>query len=410
MSTVSTPDFGALADSPYARELQRGVPNLRFVPKLEAEYQRKRLLQNRIVIRMACALAVALVALRILDKLVIQGSWNAWPLIDLSLVFTGSLLLAWIAWSRHYEHAYMSWARIVVPARNMIVATQLAAAAAHGQTEMLMLLPVMLLGPFFFLGLQFRAALFCCVVTVSAYALSANHFGLAPDVAARSYVLLLIGVVAYAVAARHLERSSRQSFLEGHLITELAQRDGLTGTRNRRAFDEHLGQLWQQAIDRKHAIAILLIDIDHFKAYNDCYGHQAGDHTLRRVAQAIQKFARQPPNILARYGGEEFALVLYDADTAKAKDVADQLRRAVNELNIEHRDSKTAQRVTISVGVAAVQATSERSPHGAVQLADQALYEAKVSGRNRVAVMDDEHHELLVTGVFAVDARSIANR
>jgi diguanylate cyclase (GGDEF)-like protein len=120
------------------------------------------------------------------------------------------------------------------------------------------------------------------------------------------------------------------------------------------------------------------------------------------VAQALRNFVRQPADILARYGGEEFAVILYDADIRKAREVADRMRRAVAELNIEHHGSSAHARVTISLGVAAVVPNLNRSPSGALQLADQALYEAKVRGRNRIEIRNEGHHDLLVTGVFAV--------
>jgi diguanylate cyclase (GGDEF)-like protein len=404
VTTAATLDLGALADSPYAQQLRRGVSHVRFDATLESEFRRARLLESRVLVRVACVFSMVLALLRGIDQ-VYEGTWNVVLLIGLAIVIVSSTALASVAWSSRYVSMYTPWARILVPARNMVVAAQIAAAAAHGQLEMLMVLPLALVGPFFFMGLRFRAALFCCVLTVLAYAISATVFELPLSVALRSYVFLLAGAIAYIVAAGHLERSFRLSFLEGRLITQLAQHDSLTGIKNRRVFDEHLQHVWQQAVDERCAVAILLIDIDHFKSYNDRYGHQAGDRTLRRVAQALQKFARESPDLLARYGGEEFAVVLYDADTRKAMNIAEQMLAAVALLNIEHCGSGANPRVTISVGVAAVAPSPNRSSHGFLQLADQALYDAKLRGRNRVALMDEGHHELLVTGVFAIDAR-----
>src|SRR5262249_43702352 len=122
---------------------------------------------------------------------------------------------------------------------------------------------------------------------------------------------------------------------------------------------------------------------------------------LRRVAQTIQRFVRRPLDLLARYGGEEFAAILYDVEASHARETAERMCKAVAELAIEHRDSRTAAGVTISAGVAVVEPTVERPRRGAVQLADQALYEAKVKGRNRVEVMDSAQYRMLVTGVFA---------
>ena len=352
------------------------------------------------MIRLACVLSALVVLLRGAE-LLHAGSRELRPLFDLAIVGGISVALAFIACSACYQRRYMAWARILVPIRNSIVAAQLAAVAVHGQMDMLMILPLMLFGPFFFLGLRYRAAFLCSVVTVVAYGISATMWDMPQSVATRSYAFLLIGLLGFTLAARHLERSSRLAFLEGGLITALAQHDSLTGTKNRRVFDEHLADLWRRAAEQHRSVAVLLIDIDHFKAYNDRYGHQAGDQTLRRVAQAIGHFVRRPMDILARYGGEEFAAVLYDTDTREAAELAEKMRRAVAGMNIEHHGSSIARQVTISVGVAAVAPNLSRSASGALQLADEALYQAKVGGRDRVEIRDDRQHDLVVTGVFA---------
>jgi diguanylate cyclase (GGDEF)-like protein len=368
---------------------------------LEAEYVSSHLLQNRTLIRVACVVAVVLALFRGAEQ-VLQGAWNNIFVLDAELVIAGSIALTSIAWSSSFQRLYLPWARVIVPLRNAIIAAHIAAIAARGELEMLMVLPIMLIGPFFFLGLKFRAALLCGGLTMASYAASATFFQLSEPIALRSYTLLLVSAIASFIGARNLEVRSRLSFLESRLIAELAQRDSLTGTKNRRVFDEHLNHLWRRAVDNRCPIAVILIDIDHFKAYNDRYGHQAGDRTLRKVAQSVQRFVRRPLDLLARYGGEEFAIILYDVDGEQARDMADRIRHAVGELSIEHRGSPTSSLVTISVGAAAVEPTADRSPGGALQLADQALYQAKVQGRNRVELMTSAQHSLLQTGVFAV--------
>jgi diguanylate cyclase (GGDEF)-like protein len=403
VARVSRLDLSTFPDSPYAAELQGGQGKLRFTPQLEAEYRRERLVSNRTLIRVACVVAIVLALTRSVEQLY-EGGGDFTILSELALYIGSSVTLGWIAWSSSFERLYPYWAKILVPLRNSLLAVQAAAAAAHGQPEMLLALPIALMGALFFLGLPFRVSVFCCVVTVAAYVAAATSFSLAATVALHSYVLLVGGVAACIIAVWHLEKLSRQSFLEGHLIAELAQRDPLTGTKNRRVFDEHLELLWQQAVVNERSLAILLVDIDHFKAYNDFYGHQAGDHALRQVAQTIQKSVRRPLDILTRYGGEEFAALLYDVDGEAAAEIAERIRVTVGELNIEHRASRPFSRVTISIGVAAIVPTTQRSPSGAVQLADQALYAAKVQGRNRVELMDTCQHDLLQTGVFAIGA------
>ena len=389
-------EFSALS---HAEKLQRATLSLPFAPKLESEYVRSHLKHHRALIRAAASFSMLLLVLRGVDQTV-TASWIAAPLGYFGLVFVSSSLLTWLAWSQSFERLYLPYAQIVVPLRNAIMAVQIAGIAARGQLDILMVMPLMLIGPFFFLGLRFRTALISGVLTVSSAGVSAIYFGLALPVVLRAGALQLVALIACAIAARQMEKCSRIRYVEHRLTAEMAQYDALTGAKNRRIFDEHLTQVWQQATRDRRTLAILLLDVDHFKTYNDHYGHQAGDHALRQVAQTAQAFIRRPLDIFARYGGEEFAAVLYDVDGSSAEDIADQMRRAVEALGIEHLASRTAVAITISVGVAVIEPTRDRNSVGALQLADQALYEAKLKGRNQVKLMDERQYRLLVTGAF----------
>jgi diguanylate cyclase (GGDEF)-like protein len=295
---------------------------------------------------------------------------------------------------------YLPWARIVVPLRNALIAAHVADAAARGQLEMLMALPIIIIGPFFFLGLSFRIALLSAGLALVSFLASAVMVAPPIVVVSRAAIFMLATLGACGVAARQIEKRSRILFLETRLIAELAERDSLTWTKNRRVFDEHLRRLWPQAIAEGRALSLLLIDVDHFKAYNDRYGHQAGDQALRQVAQTMQKFVQGPNDVLARYGGEEFAAVFYDLDAKQTLQTAEWIRRAVQEARNGDASTPTAS-VTISIGVAMVKPTTARDPEGAIQLADQALYDAKTKGRNRIELMTEAEHEMLVTGIFS---------
>jgi len=400
MAPAPRPTLDAFQDSPYAAELQRGVSNRYASPKLEAEYLQARLADARSLVRIACLLSVLVTALRVAEQ-AIGGWWNPTMRIHLGLVFVISVVLAALAWSRFYERLYLPVAQVGVPARNVIATIPIASAAAHGHVELLMFLPLMVLGPFFFAGLSFRSALISVLMTAVSYIGAIIAFGLETPLALRTSVFLTVAVAACAMAAWQLDKHARTSFLESRLLAELAQLDPLTGMKNRRVFDEHLARVWQQAIDDGRTIAVLLIDVDHFKAYNDKYGHQAGDQTLRRVAHTLQSFVRRPLDVFARYGGEEFAAILYGVDPTEAHDTAERMRRAVSDLAIEHRASRICAMVTVSVGVAAITPVENRRSRGGVQLADEALYKAKSEGRNRVELMDETEYNVLITGVFA---------
>ncbi len=160
--------------------------------------------------------------------------------------------------------------------------------------------------------------------------------------------------------------------------------DWLTALANRRRFDELFTQEWGRTRREGAPLAVLMMDIDDFKAFNDTYGHQAGDHCLQRVARAIKGTVCRPGDVVARYGGEEFVVLLPKTDAKNAAMVAESMRANVEALNIPHINSRVTDRVTVSTGVAALIPTQDAEPGALINFADQALYQAKREGRNRV--------------------------
>ena len=171
----------------------------------------------------------------------------------------------------------------------------------------------------------------------------------------------------------------------------LAYRDGLTGLFNRRHFDLELDHQWRHLAEAEGSsfTAVVMIDIDAYKSFNDHYGHQRGDDCLRMIAQAIALSARRPTDIVARYGGEEFALILRDTDLHGARRVAERIRLAVEALQVPHLASPAGV-VTVSLGVAAQQPRKGGDANGLVAAADRALYVAKRLGRNQICVADSD--------------------
>jgi diguanylate cyclase (GGDEF)-like protein/PAS domain S-box-containing protein len=186
-----------------------------------------------------------------------------------------------------------------------------------------------------------------------------------------------------ATEERLLEAGARLAEANAAL-QDLALRDGLTGVGNRRYFEEALQTAFLVARRERAPLGLLMIDIDHFKAYNDRYGHIAGDACLRRVAGTVAQAVRRPSDIVTRYGGEEFAVVLASTDPQGAMKVGEQVRLAVEELGLEHSGSPDGV-VSVSVGVSSVvPMPSDRDPMPLLRAADEALYCAKARGRNRV--------------------------
>lgn len=179
-------------------------------------------------------------------------------------------------------------------------------------------------------------------------------------------------------------------------LQALSQRDGLTGLFNRRTYEEKAANQWAISSRARESLAILMMDVDHFKDYNDHYGHQAGDDCLKAVARAMADTLHRPADLLARYGGEEFIALLPDTDVRGAALVAETLRSEVESLGIPHARSSAADVVTISVGVAVTEYTTGITPVDLVREADEALYIAKAQGRNYVKLKQVSPHKTLL--------------
>lgn len=182
------------------------------------------------------------------------------------------------------------------------------------------------------------------------------------------------------VLANQLRRRMRA---ESEMIL-LARTDGLTGLNNRRTLGEILDQEWRRARRTRSAFSLLFVDIDRFKAYNDRYGHQAGDYALTAVARCIESSIRRPLDNAARYGGEEFIVVLPDTSEAGASHIAEKIRSAISELHIEHSSSEFG-RLTASIGMTTWFPDLDSAVTDLIRAADDALYSAKAKGRNCVA-------------------------
>jgi diguanylate cyclase (GGDEF)-like protein len=183
-----------------------------------------------------------------------------------------------------------------------------------------------------------------------------------------------------------LVETSRDLASANRELEKLSRHDGLTGIANRRHFDSYLQTEVRRAARERQTLSLILADVDHFKAFNDHYGHQAGDDCLRQVASALSTAGRRPADLAARYGGEEFAIVLPGTGPDGAVDVAQALSRLIAALAISHASSAVSQNVTLSQGIASLTPEKETAAEDLIHRADQALYQAKQQGRNRYVV------------------------
>ena len=178
-----------------------------------------------------------------------------------------------------------------------------------------------------------------------------------------------------------LELKRSRDFLE-----RSARIDGLTGVNNRREFEKLLEMEWRRASRSNLPLSLIMVDVDHFKAFNDLYGHLAGDSGLRRIAGAMENAVNRSHDSVCRYGGEEFAVLLPETDKAGAELVAQRIRKQVQALSIKHERSSTGLVVTVSQGICTLTPSTKYSPHELVERADSALYNAKDTARNCIVV------------------------
>ena len=222
----------------------------------------------------------------------------------------------------------------------------------------------------------------------SSHGLKAENWCVMPKVKRRLFLAIDAGPIfdenGTLLAVVETLRDNTEQRLAQMALQHMAVRDGLTGLANRLSFDEKIEAEWLHNLREGTSLSVLLIDVDHFKLYNDHYGHQKGDACLKAVAQAIGGQVFRPSDLAARYGGEEFVVVLPNTDGEAAFAVAERIRHAIESLQIPHDASLTAPFVTLSIGVSHAVPFDGASHENLIAKADEALYQAKHAGRNRV--------------------------
>lgn len=403
MGTVTSTQF----NSPFGDQRQQGFQGLRFTPFVEEEFLHTSARETAGRARLLIGLALATVLILIGASLAQPEALGFMVVFEVLVVLPALLgtLYVSILPGRHRLYFFLLAGALLL--LGLMINSVVTRASLQGM-------------PFYFAstiawtfivwvtcGLPFRHAAVTAALISGTYIWGLFHWDI--DATERFFATAALGFVNLigAVCCYQLEHALRRSFLESKVLSELAERDGLTGLYNRRSYDQHLHRLWRQSRREHRQLSLMLIDIDNFKAYNDLYGHQAGDDALKRVAEVISQAANRPLDFVARFGGEEFALVLYGPDTEYGRELPETLRTAVMELKIPHQRSATGPYLTVSIGVANVMPDTDRSLEGAIQMADEALYQAKEEGRNRTVVRDSPN-ATVETGRFRVQNRRSA--
>jgi len=389
--------------SPFAAQLKAGYSDLSFRGFLEKDFREVFVQQNFVRGRIAAAIlftvaiAVTLLEWAVSEPTVIDPTRAA----RFGLIIPSLALLMAATYVPSLQRHYTWIASVSITLLGLVVVYKSQAAAINGEFYPTIGLSLVILFACLFPGLVFRVSTSIGTALMAAYFVLGLNLGAPLEPLSYATAMLLATVMISALASYNLEFVLRTSFLETRLLNELAERDGLTGLYNRRMFDDFIRRIWRQSQREDVPLQIILVDIDHFKIFNDLYGHQAGDDCLKKVAACIARSAKRPFDFAARYGGEEFVLVLYGPPHEHARMLPEQIRLDVMDLGIPHDGSGIDTVVTVSVGVALASPGAGRSLTGTIQIADEALYEAKRAGRNRLVCRDAEEYEV-ETGNFRV--------
>lgn len=402
-SSATTSDAGRL--------LANGFRFLRFPEPLESEFRTEHRTRLQPWARLAILVSCCTVTgFAILDHYVLSAEHSrVTNMVRFGLHVPGVIVMLIATSKRFYDRWYDTVIGFIAPVFGIGTVIM---AAFSPPNEVPLVGARLLLAAFFFyfmLGLGFKAAARANLIVFAALVI-AFAAGTMPASSAKylMFALLTANVIG-AAGSYALEHANRTAFLEHRQLTEVATHDGLTTLLNRAAFEDQIRRVWQQAQRDRQTVSVIMIDLDYFKAYNDRYGHIAGDDCLRRVSTALREAARRRPlDFVARYGGEELTAVLYGADKAYGESIARSLLTAVRELRIPHAGSETQPYVTVSIGVVSIDAYRIPSHDAAVALADEALYAAKHQGRDRYVAFELGANRLDPTATTVLPLREAA--
>lgn len=371
---------------PHAAQLQKGFRWLSFMPALEREFYQyywQRYLQRSRRAMIAIALVSFPFALRdyfsLPDELA-RLTISLRLLVILPLILIG---VACMHLPRLREHLEAMIAGGVILALGVLGSIIVLAARASAPLpyEGLMLVIVFV---FFVSGLRTIKASASTFIAALTFAVLSLAGGLPHEQILEQGSFLFSLILICAIGSYLLESAVRRNFLTEKLAEFRASRDSLTLLHNRRAALQHLAQAWRNCSRERVPLALMLIDVDYFKRYNDIHGHLAGDGCLSEVAFTLATCLQRPMDMVARYGGEEFIAIAYGAGEEGVGKICERMRRAVCELGIAHESSPADGVLTVSIGATWVlPAIDDATPSSVIDEADRALYRAKELGRNR---------------------------
>lgn len=408
--------------APYTEGVVEGLTRLTFPAPIEEDFRKYYSQVGVTRARLMPCFAIMMTLIAAVLRLSGDGPWLFMTLWDLGFFLPLLVTTLYLSTKPDSYRMYQGMLALSGAASGLIVASLYFRPTLLGMPSYFAMEIAWIFGVWLILGMRFAYAATAALIITFAHIFGILNFDYGAQVLGYEIVMLLLVNGIAATCCYNLEQTTRLSFAESlevaeltKKLKELAEVDGLTGLNNRRTYDIYIDRIWRQANREQSPLTLILVDIDHFKAYNDHYGHQSGDNALRAVADVIAAHAKRPLDFAARYGGEEFVLALpgsstdtqADSEEEKGLEYAEALRDAVRALQIPHGESTTAEYLTVSVGVATILPGNGRSLAGALQIADEALYQAKDEGRNRVVVRQsgDPHFR---TGQFRAGKSAVA--
>ncbi|RZK99580.1 MAG: GGDEF domain-containing protein [Rubrivivax sp.] len=410
LGTPRDPGHGTadVSGSTLEELIKRGQRRLNFPPALEAEFEadtvasRRRLLLICGMIGMAGIWFGTDIVVKMVPETAELTILTQYLLLGLAVV---SQAVSWSIPQTRWKSQYFEF---ITTLNTMVVGAVSVWGTSMSQRDGIFTHSAVVIGVVMYAGIaarqRFRWTFASSTLTFIGYCFFTKANTPLQQLIVHSNILMLALGLALTLAASHgFEFRERRAWLlrkqsrvmqasltqASEQLRELSVRDPLTGLYNRRHFDTALDQAFAQAKASGHAVAMLMIDVDFFKRYNDCHGHPAGDACLKAVARVLSGMAMAHDGVVGRLGGEEFGMLLPGRSADQAMAVGRQVCEGVRAAGIEHRGSQIASRVTVSVGAASARPDQGASSHGLVQATDRALYRAKEDGRDR-AMMGSE--------------------
>lgn len=382
-------------------ELRRGLWRLRFADEVEARFEADTRRRRGFSMAVAGLISALIYCLFLINDYSFRSdSFNIAVMLRVGVMLPFGLPILWLVY-RGVSPAL----RETLMASTVIVATVISCMIFASSTAPYSYLDVFSFGLILLVGnivysLRFSYAVCSSAISILIILTFVLPYEPMPAEAKRLAIFTLMAVAVFSLAANYrFERSERTAYLhvlkekirsgyylkDNQELSRMSVTDPLTNLANRRQFDTVLLMRWQEATDKGLSLGLMVIDIDHFKAYNDYYGHPQGDECLRQVAKTMQANSRDV-DLVVRFGGEEFVVLMANASLEAAKPAAERIRRSVEALAIPNHGVSAQSVVTVSIGVAVLMPTDGASPADLLAQADVALYEAKRQGRSRVRV------------------------